>query len=288
VTPVRRALAAAFAFVHGPVGATRLVVFRLLLAHSLLIYMLFRWQESAEWLTPAGYHPSGAASGGMQQPVPLLTEAALPWFGAAYFASIAALIFGVRPRLTIWLVAAGTIYVTLADRLAAFTINKLFVASLLVLALAPPIRTDAAGRLRTRSAWALRALQLTFVLQVWGAGVCKVRFGDWVGHDDTLWHQVQLTFMTDLAAWMVRDLPMWLWALLQHLALGFELAAPLLFLVPRLRPLGYLMGFGMFAIISATMHELIFFALQLVCFFALFVDEDRLHRWRAAVLRRLG
>lgn len=282
------AASAALRFVHGPVDATRLVVFRLLLIHSLLVYMLFRWQESEEWLTPAGYHPGGAAVEGLQQPVPLLSEATLPWFGVAYFGSIAALIFGVRPRVTIWLVFAGTVYVTLADRLAAFTINKLFVATLAVLALAPPIFTSAEGRLRTRSAWVLRVLQLTFILQVFGAGICKVRFGDWMGHDDTLWAQVQLTFMTDIAAWMVRNLPMSIWAALQHLALGFELAVPLLFIVPRLRPIGYLMGFGMFAIISLTMHELIFFALQLVCFFVLFIDEDRLHRWRTAVLKRLG
>lgn len=281
-------LAAAFDFIHGPVGATRLVVFRLLLAHALLIYMLFRWQESAEWLTSAGYHPAGAVVGGLQQPVPLLPAAALTPFGLAYFASIAALILGVRPRLTIWLVLAGTVYVTLADRLAAFTINKLFVASLALLALAPPIEPDADDHLRTRSAWVLRALQLTFVLQMFGAGVCKVRFGDWIAHDDTLWHQVQLAFMTDLAAWMVRELPMWVWALLQHMALGFELAAPLLFLVPRLRPLGYVLGTGMLLVIATTMHSLVFFSLQLVCFFALFVDEDRLHRWRRAALRRLA
>ena len=94
--------------------------------------------------------------------------------------------------------------------------------------------------------------------------------------------------MTDLAAWMVRELPMWAWAAMQHLALGFELAAPLLFMVRRLRPLGYLMCTGMLLIISATMYLLIFFALQLVCFYALFVDEDRLHRLRVAVARRLG
>jgi hypothetical protein len=285
---IRRGLGAAFGFVHGPVGATRLVVFRLLLAHSLLLYVLFRWQEAAEWLTDAGYHPTGAATGGVQQPVPLLPEAALPYFAVAYFGSIAALIFGVRPRVTIWLVLAGTLYVTVADRLASFTINKLFVASLAILALAPPISAGPDGRLRTRSAWALRALQLTFVLQMFGAGVCKVRFGDWLGHSDTLWCQVQLPFMTDVAAWMVRELPMVVWAGLQHLALGFELAAPLLFLVPRLRPLGYLLGAGMLLVIAATMYQLVFFSLQLVCFFALFVDEERLHRWRAAVLRRLG
>ena len=244
-----------------PVDAVRLLTFRLLFGHALFIYMLFRWRHAAEWLTAGGYHPSSAVTGGLQQPVPLLPAAALPWFGLAYFAAILALIVGLRPRLTLWAVLAGTVYVTVADRLAAFTINKLFVAGLLILALSPPITTNTDGSLQLRSAWPLRVLQTTFVLQMFGAGICKVRFGDWIGQSDTLWHQVQLAFMTDIAAWMVRELPMWLWAVLQYLALGFELAAPLLFMVRRLRPLGYLMGMGMLATISLTMYELIFLSL---------------------------
>lgn len=278
----------AFRWAFYPVDAIRLVVFRLLFAHALIIYMLFRWRHAGEWLTDQGYHPSGAVTGGLQQPVPLLPDGALPWFGFGYFASIAALILGWRPRVTLWLVLAGTVYVTLADRLAAFTINKLFVACLLILALAPPVATTSEGRSLLRSAWPLRVLQATFVLQMFGAGICKVRFGPWISQSDTLWHQVQLAFMTDIAAWMVRELPMWVWACLQYLALGFELAAPLLFMVRRLRPLGYLMGFGMLATIALTMYELVFFSLQLATFFVLFVEPERLYRFRAALLRRLG
>lgn len=277
----------AMAWLFGQVDGVRIVAFRLLFAHALLVYVLFRWRHAEEWLTPLGYHPTGAVTGGAQRPVPLLSPEALPWFGVAYLGSIAALILGIRPRVTIWLVFAGTLYVTLADRLAAFTINKLFVATLLILALAPPI-AERDGRLRMRSAWPLRALQATLVIQLFGAGVCKLRYGPWIERGDTLWHQVQLTFMTDIAAWMVRELPMWLWALLQHFALAFELLAPLLLIVKRLRPLGYLLGFGMFTIIALTMYELIFFSLQMCTFFVLFVDSDRLERLRSAIARRLA
>ncbi|MFY0537422.1 hypothetical protein [Nannocystis pusilla] len=217
--------------------------------------------------------------------MPLLSEAALPWFGVVYFAAIVALIVGWRPRLAIWPVLLGTAYVTGADRLAAFTINKIFLGGLLILALAPPIVTDAEGRASIRSAWPLRVLQFTLIVQLFGAGVCKVRYGDWLAHSDTLWHQVQLNFMTDSAAWMVRTLPMSVWAGLQHLALVFELASPLLFTVRRLRPFGYAMGFGMFLTIAVTMRELVFFALQMCAFFVLFVDEARLYRLRRAFSR---
>lgn len=275
-------------FVFAPVDAGRLVLFRALFAASLLCYVAFRWTHAGEWLTPAGYHPGGAATGGLQQSVPLLSEAALPWFGAAYFAAIVALIAGVKPRVTTWLVLLGTVYVTGADRLAAFTINKIFVGGLLILALAPPISRAPDGRRILRSAWPLRALQFTLLVQLFGAGVCKVRFGDWLLFGDTLWYQVQLNFMTDAAAWMVRNLPMPVWTGLQHLALGFELASPLLFGIRRLRPLGYVMGFGMFLTIAVTMRELVFFALQMCAFFVLFVDPDRLERLRRWSAARVG
>ncbi|MCY1011392.1 hypothetical protein OV079_38700 [Nannocystis pusilla] len=281
MTPLQRAQA----FVFGPVAAGRLVAFRSLFAATLLYYVVFRWRFAAEWLTPVGYHPSGGASAGFQQAVPLLSEAMLPWFGVVYFAAIVALIVGIRPRLAIWPVLLGTAYVTGADRLAAFTINKIFLGGLLILALAPPIVTDAEGRASIRSAWPLRVLQFTLIVQLFGAGVCKVRYGDWLAHSDTLWHQVQLNFMTDSAAWMVRTLPMSVWAGLQHLALVFELASPLLFTVRRLRPLGYAMGFGMFLTIAVTMRELVFFALQMCAFFVLFVDEERLYRLRRSFSR---
>lgn len=270
----------------GPVDAGRLQLFRGLFAATLLYYVAFRWRFAAEWLTAAGYHPSGAATGGVQQPFPLLSAATLPWFGVAYFASIVALVVGFRPRLAIWPVLAGTVYVTGADRLAAFTINKIFVGGLLILALMPPIVQGPAGRPQLRSAWPLRALQLTLIVQLFGAGICKLRFGDWLTYSDTLWHQVQLSFMTDAAAWMVRNAPAPVWAALQHLALGFELAAPLLFGVRRLRPLGYIMGLGMFVMIAVTMRELLFFALQMCAFFVLFVDEDRLWRARQRLFSR--
>jgi hypothetical protein len=276
----RRALTGAGDFIFAPVDASRLVAFRSLFAASLLGYVAFRWGHAAEWLTAVGYHPSGRATGGLQQAVPLLPGWALPWFGLAYFAAIVALIANLWPRITVWLVLAGTVYVTGADRLAAFTINKIFVGGLLILALAPPMIASADGRPRLRSAWPLRALQFTLIVQLFGAGICKLRHGDWLQHSDTLWYQVQLNFMTDAAAWMVRSLPMSVWAGLQHLALGFELAAPLLFVVPRLRPLGYAMGFGMFLTIAVTMRELVFFAVQMCAFFVLFVDEDRLWRLR--------
>ena len=61
--------------------------------------------------------------------------------------------------------------------------------------------------------------------------------------------------MTDFAAWMLETLPKWTWAPMQWNSLAFELVAPVLFLVPRLRPLAILWGFAFHGMIALTMHN---------------------------------
>ena len=66
------------------------------------------------------------------------------------------------------------------------------------------------------------------------------------------------------------------------------LDAPALLLVPRLRPLAFLLALGMFGMIAVTMQHLVFFALQMLSFFVLFADEAWLARVRGALRRRGG
>ncbi len=90
--------------------------------------------------------------------------------------------------------------------------------------------------------------------------------------------------MTRLAAWMVRELPMWAWAGLQYGALAFELLAPLLLGVPKLRRLGFAWGLAMHLAIGLMMYRVGLFSLSVVAYYVLFVDEHQLH----SVRRRLG
>jgi hypothetical protein len=142
----------------------------------------------------------------------------------------------------------------------------------------PAVGAGRSGELR--SAWPLRVLQATMLLQYLGAGICKLR-GDWLEHDDVLWAQAQLPFMTDLAAWMVREVPKSAWAAMQWSALAFELGAPLLFIVARLRPLAFVWGIGMHIAIALLMYQVGYFSLQIVAFYVLFVDDARLARLEA-------
>lgn len=274
----------------GPVPAIRLESFRWTLTLALLVYTLAWSIDAAEWLTRTGYHVSPAASRGLQIPVPLLGPAVLPVFLVVYIGSMVAILLDLRPRVFSYVVFVGLLYVTAADRLAAFSMNKLALVSWLVLLLAPWPTTATTGAASDpeddppclRSAWPVRVLQATLLLQYFGAGVCKLR-GDWLHSSKVLWLQAQDVYMTELSAWMVRELPLGLWAALQHVSLGFELLAPVLFCVRRLRPLGFGFGLAMHLGIGLMMYRVGFFSLSVVAYYVLFVDE----RWLLAFRRRL-
>jgi hypothetical protein len=264
-------------FWYAPVPAVRLAAFRQALLFTLVFYMLARFMHAGEWLTAElGFHPSPAADRYHAPQVPLLTPALLAPFGVALFGSLALAIVGVLRRPATWAALLLVGYATLADPIAAFTLNRVYLFALLVLALAP-----APGPDDTLPAWPLRVLQVHLAIHYLGAGLCKALHGDWLQHPDVLWCAVQGVYMTDAAAWMVRHVPPWAFTGQQHLALGFELLAPLLLAVRRLRPLAFVVGLGMHLIIAAAMYQLVYFSLQMACFYLLFVDPARLARWAA-------
>ena len=287
----------AWRFALGPVPALRLQAFRWTATLALLVYTLAWSLEAGEWLTAAGYHLSPEVSRGLQLPVPLLGERALPVFLIAYIGSMVAVLLGVWPRLFSGLVLVGLAYVTTADRLAAFSMNRLALVAYLILVLAPwpargkaerkiPAGPDQAGAARLpilRSAWPLRILQATLLLQYFGAGICKLR-GNWLSEPRALWLQCQDIYMTELAAWLVRELPLWGWAGLQYGALAFELLAPLLFCVRRLRPLAFVWGGLMHLAIGLMMYRVGYFSFSVVAYYVLFFDE----RWLIALREKLG
>ncbi|PRP91747.1 Vitamin K-dependent gamma-carboxylase [Enhygromyxa salina] len=292
---------AALRWALGPVPAIRLESFRWALSLALLVYTLAWALDAREWLTPAGYHMSGAASYGLQLPVPLLGPRTVILFLVVYVGAMVGILLDLRPRLCSFVVFAGLLYVTTADRLAAFSMNKLALVAWLILLLAPwPSAAEQRGGeggegedalAELRSAWPLRILQASLLIQYVGAGICKLR-GDWLSGAPVLWLQVQGIYMTPLSAWMVRELPVWAWAGLQHGALAFELLAPLLFCVARLRPVAFAWGLAMHLAIGLMMYRVGFFSFFVVTYYLLFVDErvlrTLLRRVTPEVSRRAG
>jgi hypothetical protein len=258
----------------GPSDGVRIAVFERVLTYALFVYSASWFTHASEWLTTEGYRPSAAASHGLQLPVPPLPPEALPWFVVIYFGSMIAVALGLARRIALPILWCGLLYVTTVDRLSAFSMNKIYLVAYLVLWLAP--LRDHGERLA--SAWPLRTLQATLILQYFGAGVCKAVHGDWLAHADTLWYQLQLPYRTTLGAWIVRELPLGAVTAMQHAALVFELLAPALFIVARLRPIGMIWGLGMHLMIALTMYKVGLFALQNVAFYVLFLPPERLRR----------
>jgi hypothetical protein len=63
----------------------------------------------------------------------------------------------------------------------------------------------------------------------------------------------------------------------QWTVLLFELEAPVLFCVKKLRPIAFLIGIGFHLMIALMMKDLIFFSAQMWTFYALFVTAEQ---WR--------
>jgi hypothetical protein len=264
------------AFWFGPIDGVGLVLFRTLFTVALFAYVATWWRDADEWLTVAGFHPSAGVVGGMRAELPLVPEPALPALAILYFGAMALVILGkaVRPALAV--VLACLLYTTLVDRLSAFSANKIYLASYAVLLAAPPVGPD--GRLR--SAWPVRVLQATLLAQYFGAGLCKLAYGTWGTHSDSLLMVAQLEYMTDAAAWLVRELPPWGWRALHVSTLGFELLAPVLFVVPRTRPVAFVWGALMHLAIGVLMYRVGYFAAQSIAFYALFAPPGWIHAIR--------
>jgi hypothetical protein len=209
-------------------------------------------------------------------PPPLLVPFAVVLFGAAV-----AVVLGVLRRPALWTCFLTAFYVQSADLLAAFTLNKFYIVFFFVLAVQPrprPVELPGGGTASLQSGWALRTMQATLLIQYLTAGTCKVFHGDWLQNPDFLYTHAVGLYRTEAAVWAIQSFPHWAWWVMGYTALVYEIGAPVLFVVPRLRPAAYLVGFGLHALIALFMKDLLYFSAQMVSFYLLFVREDRVLR----------
>jgi len=268
-----------FQFWLGPRDAIRLQFFRVCIGLSLLFYMGFRWQYVGEWLTDAGFHISPANLPYFDLTVPLLTNQVAPWFGLVFFASIIAFIVGWQLRITSWIVLAGLVYVSAADQLAFFSPNKILLVSIFVLSASTVggYERRTGDRRSAPSVWPLRILQATCMIHLFMAGWAKITFGgEWLVKPYVFWTQVQGTYRTDAAAFLLNSVPMKGWYYLQWSALIFELLFPVMLIYKPARRIGIMCGFIFQLMIALTMKHLIYFNLIMISYFVLFIDEERL------------
>ena len=230
----------------------------------------------------------GAERDGLPDPWPLLAGWQVALFAVATFGAGALLIANVWRRLALIVLFLCALYAQRVDYMAAFTLSKLYVGIYALMALAPGMVRDAATGRPVQSAALLRVIQCTLILQYLAAGLAKAE-GDWFQYNDVLWSQVQGVYRTNAAAFALRHLPKWVWTAQQHVSLAFELTAPLMFTIRRLRPVALAVGIGFHLMIALMMKDLIFFILQMWAFYALFVTSGewrRMGNWvRARCLR---
>jgi hypothetical protein len=214
-----------------PVDSLRLDIFRTMIGLSLFFYMRFRWAYADEWLTQKGYHLSPAYDPYFDRVIPLLTEPWLTVFGIVFFSSIILFTIGWKIRLTALTSFLCLLYVSAADPLAFFSPNKVLICTLAVFIFSSEGRCWLSStEPRYISAWPLRTLRAFIIIHLFTAGWSKVVFGEWLYNPYVLWTQIQGTFCTDFAAFLLRHLPVKAWTFLQMMSLLFELLVPVFFL----------------------------------------------------------
>ncbi len=275
-------------FLVGDTDALPLRVFEILFTSSYLLWMgrcVMTWQE---WLTGSGFHLTDTELTAMGYPAPfeLLSGWGVLWLAAGIgFAGLAHIRNWGR-RLALLALFASAVYVQGVDLMAAFSLNKLYVAIYGILLITPGFSRDAGtGRLRV-SALAVRVIQATLILQYFASGLAKTFRGDWLKYSDVLYTQVQGVYRTDAAAWLLRVLPVSSWTGMQWMTLLFELEAPVLLCVRKLRFIALLIGISLHVMNALLMKDLIFFSAQMCTFYALFITAEE-YRWAWGSLKRL-
>ena len=93
---------------------------------------------------------------------------------------------------------------------------------------------------------------------------------------------------TDEAAFLLRTLPVWAWAVMQYSTLVFEIGAPLWFSIRRIRwaVIGY--GVGFHLMIALLMKRVCFFSFIMISFYPLFISADEWRRLGRMLGRACG
>lgn len=251
-------------FWFSEISARPYSIFRVIHGLTLFLFLATWWQQAPEWIGPNGFHFA-------DEPAKPLPFAVLPFFSILQFGTLIFFIVGWRVRLTAAISLILLCYVTLIDRIAAFSINSIYLFTLTVFIIYPGKPTKRG----TTTATPTRMLQLALVTIYFSSGWHKAVFGDWLDSPTVLRTMLSGIYMTDTAAWALHTFPDWMWMSAQYLTLAFELFSPVLFFSSshKLRWFGIAFGCLFHLGIALFMDQLIYFSLQTMSFYILFLDE---------------
>ena len=270
-----------------PVRAERLVLFQRAFTLTFLAFLIAWGSSATEWLTDEGFHFSAEATRqAYPAPFPALPRAWLPGFLVLLFGTTTLVILDSWGRAPKILLCALSIYVQMVDQPSSFTLNNIYVMFFFFLAVAPAPVTARDGS-RWIPAWPIRLIQTTLLIQYGTAGLCKSLHGDWLFQSDVLFTHSVGVYRTPIAALVVEYAPMALWAVFAWQALLFELTAPLMLTLRRLRLGAVLWGSSFHIGVALLMKNLIFFSLQMMSVYVLFLGDEGVVRTERAIARRL-
>ncbi|MCP4503597.1 MAG: hypothetical protein GY822_27000 [Deltaproteobacteria bacterium] len=242
------------------------------------------------WISTGGFHISTAnASGHYAEPAPLVPPEYVVAFTAVYLVCILLNIFGIWRKVLVWVMFWGAVYTQAVDQPSAFTLSKLFIVYFFLVGIAPqPEKRPGASddEPLVMSAWPVRLIQLSLLIEYMEADSCKIFLGDWIfkysngslyfSNMDPLWGFTQGLYKNFFAAWVVNVLS-WrpFWILFSLSAVAFEVFAPVLFLWRKTRyPVAIIYGICMHIGIAVLMKDLIYFSLQMITFYIFWIRAE--------------
>lgn len=270
-----------------PQPLIRLEFLRIFLPLAILGFFATRILHADAWLTASGFQIPDLGHKDWRQPYYIAPMAAWAAWALAFLMAVSGLMLsaGIRTRLSSGIFFLCLLYVTLADRLEAFTVSKLGTVLVLALFLTPSgkafgfdawlanrrrgkarvVGGDAGADERVHAGssvtWGnVRFFQVLVVVLYCASGISKIK-GDWLTHQAVLWTHMHDSYQTAIAYWVTCVLPGAAWTPLQYLVLGFETLAPLWFAWPLTRRPALILGLGIHAFIGFCFGPVKWFAL---------------------------
>jgi hypothetical protein len=253
-----------------PQPIERLELVRMLAPLAILGFLASRFVHVEHWLTDIGFVVPRQPSGDYRQPlyippipVWLATFIALSTVGSGIATSL-----GWRTRPASGLFAALLTYLALADRLEAFTVNKLgAIVAIALFATPSGARYGLDARLRDVDdrpelvGWGnVRFFQALLMFMYFGSGIAKLR-GGWLSDPHVIWSHLHDSYQTALTYFLARNVPSLGWTLFQYLTLAYEVGAPLWFSLKKTRVPALFVGLGMHAMIGLMFGPVVWFSL---------------------------
>jgi HTTM domain len=257
-----------------PQPIERLEFVRFVAPLAILGFLSSRLIYVPHWLTEVGFVVPEHPLGDYRQPlyIPPIPVWLAVLVALATVASGVATSVGYRTRWASGIFAALLAYLALADRLEAFTVNKLGTAIAIALFASPcgarygidarvRERGNPSGPAPTHVTWGnVRFFQALLMFMYLGSGIAKLR-GGWLGDPHVIWSHLHDSYQTAFTYFMARTVPAFGWTAFQYVTLAYEVGAPLWFALPRTRVPAMFVGLGMHATIGVMFGPVIWFSL---------------------------